>query len=453
VESGELDELGVTALWLSPVYRNPDVAREGNDGRPYDSYHGYWPLDGRGVDDRIGGQDAFAALVDSAHQRGVAVLLDVVPNHVYEDHPRYREHRSDGWFSPEGCVCGTADCPWNGHIERCWFAPYLPDLLFQNVDAMREVREETRFWAERYQLDGLRIDAVPMMPRSTTRRLAYELRRNVYPRSAHWLLGEVFTGPGTGAVEQLRYHLGPAGLDSVFDFPLMWALHDAIARRTGNFQAVEAVLAAEELSLAGSGAVLARILDNHDTPRFVSVANGDAAGDPWDEPAEQPDGTDPYTKLKLGFAVTFSLAGVPVIYQGDEIGLAGAGDPDNRRVMPPVDALSPAQRDVRDTVARLARLRACSSALRRGGRTPLYVGLHGYAFSRRDGAEVATLVISTAATETRISLPAAALEPGSYRDIASGEVFAADAGAPLEVPMEPLSFRILLAAGDACSAP
>src|SRR6185369_15550611 len=128
----------VTALWLSPVYTNPDDFRQGRDGHPSQGYHGYWPLAERAVDSHLGGEAALHALVGAAHRHGLRVLLDLVPNHVYEDNPRYDEHKGDGWFNGgrAGCVCGDPGCGWGDHIETCCFTPFLPDVRFQDGAAM-----------------------------------------------------------------------------------------------------------------------------------------------------------------------------------------------------------------------------------------------------------------------------------------------------------------------------
>ncbi len=426
--------LGADTLWLSPVYRNPSDAREGNDGRLYEGYHGYWALDSRAVDERIGGDAALEALVDGAHAAGVAVLLDVVPNHVYEDNPRFAAHRD--WFGEPGCVCGTPSCPWAGNIERCWFAPYLPDVDWQVPETMEVTLDDARFWSERFDVDGVRIDAVPMMPRAVSRRIAHALRDTRHG-DAPLVLGEVFTGPGAGAVDQLAGYLGPAGLDAVFDFPLMWALHEVVARGSGSFASVEAVLAHQEATLA-EGDVMARILDNHDTPRFVSVAHGDAGGDPWDAPAAQPEAEEPYRRLMLGLGVLFTLPGMVVLYQGDELGLAGAGDPDNRRVMP--DTPSPIQAEVKALAERLGQLRRCSTALRRGPRLPLVVGSDRYAYLR-DGDHPVVVLLSTAGAPIELTLPAV---DGPWRDVLSGD----DIGEA--ITLAPLSLRVLLRPDDPC---
>jgi hypothetical protein len=286
IERGTFAALGVSALWLSPVYTNPDDFRAGLDGHLYQGYHGYWPLADRAVDPHLGGEAALDALIASAHRHGLRVLFDIVPHHVYEKNPRYLAHQHDGWFNdgPDHCVCGTSGCDWGTHIETCWFTSYLPDARWQNDGSMQGAVDDAVFWMSRFDADGVRIDAVPMMPRATTRRIVHALRDSEAPARALFSVGEVFTGGGEGGLDQIKYYLGPDGLDSAFDFPLMWAMRDVIAQGSTGFDEIESTLAATEQGLAGSGAVVARMLDNHDTSRFLSAAAGDDAADPWSEP-------------------------------------------------------------------------------------------------------------------------------------------------------------------------
>lgn len=451
LEAGYFDRLGVTGLWLSPVYENPTEARAGLDGNLYEGYHGYWVKNGREVEPRFGGEAAFRALVDAAHERGVHVLLDVVPNHVYEDNPTYLENVDRGWFQPPGCVCGTPDCPWGEFIQKCWFTDYLPDFELRDPDVVAHTLSETRFWVHGFDVDGVRVDAVPMMPRSATRRIARELRDSTFPRESTFLLGEVFTGPGLGGLSQLKTHLGPAGLDSVFDFPLMWALRNVIASGDGDFAEVEAILAATEEELAGSGATLARMLDNHDVSRFISVANGDAFGSPWLEPAAQPENDEPYDRQELGLAALFTLPGLVVLYHGDEIGVAGAGDPDCRRVLPADEELSPRRLALREATARLSALRGCSASLRHGDRVPLLAEGSAYAYLRGSdsGAPVLVVLSASDAAET-LQLDPGPLAPGTYVDALTGESVEVAPGVPLTLDMPPLSYRAFLQTGDPC---
>src|SRR5262249_51529456 len=158
--------------------------------------------------------------------------------------------------------------------------PFLPDVRWQSDASMHGAMDDALFWMRTFDADGVRIDAVPMMERAATRRILRALRDDEAPARARFAVGEGFTGPGTDGIDEIKYHLGPDGLDSAFDFPLMWALRDAIATGAGGFDGVETTLAATEQALAGSGAVMARMLDNHDTARLLSVAAGDDTSDP-----------------------------------------------------------------------------------------------------------------------------------------------------------------------------
>lgn len=441
-----LEALGATALWLSPVYENPTGLFEGRDGRAYEGYHGYWPKRSRGVDPAIGGERALHDLVDAAHARGLSVLADLVPNHVHEQNPRYSAlpDRDDAFHVADGCVCGSPGCDWGARILDCWFTPYLPDVRLEAPREMRAARDEAVFWMRTFDLDGARVDAVPMMPRGAVRYLARGLRDDAGERNQTLVMGEVFTGPGAGGVENIRYYLGPDTLDSAFDFPLMWATRDALAGRAG-LADVEAVLVEEERRWAGSGTLPARILGNHDTPRFASALAGDGDGDPWLAPAAQSEDADLLARVALGHALILTLPGIPVLFQGDEVALAGSGDPDNRRVMPPDDALSPARLALRGRVSALAKLRACSRALRRGDRRPLVSGARTLAYSRRDGDDEAIVLLSNEVTASSVSLS----REGKVRDALTGEEFSL----PGAVPMPRLSARVLLRDADPCGVP
>ena len=424
---GYFSALGVSALWLSPVYTNPQEAREGrDDDHLYEGYHGYWALDSRGVDPRIGGEAALHALVAEAHAQGIRVLLDLVPNHLYEDNPRVAEGRAQGWFHehPFECVCGTDVCPWAETILSCWFTPYLPDLRFEHSDVMAMAVQDALWWHREFNTDGFRIDAVPMMPRAATRRIAHALREATAPRDAAFTIGEVFTGAGSNGTEDLRYYLGPDGLDSAFDFPLMWSLRSVVAHGTGSFAELDAGLAYTDRALAGSGAEtqMGRMIGNHDVTRFASEAAGDAAQDGWTMPPPQSLDATVYARQRIALGLVLTLPGLPVLYYGDEVGLAGASDPDNRRVFPGADGLSMLQQDLLASVQRLATLRRCSVALRRGERTTLVAGSQHYAFTRVAADQDAALVVaSTADVETELALPTQALlPPGRYVDALGG---------------------------------
>lgn len=451
IEDGTFERMGVTSLWLSPVYDNPDDARVGRDGRYYEGYHGYWVQNGRSVEPRIGGDEALRSVVSAAHARGLAVLLDIVPNHVDETNPVRVEHEADGWFNPPGCVCGSEDCPWGPNLQTCWFTPYLPDLHLQKSEVARYEADEARFWLTDFDVDGVRLDAVPMMPRASTRRIALALRETVAAGEEPFIVGEVFTGPGAAALEEIRAQIGPDGLSSAFAFPLMWALRSSIASG-GGFDEVESILLAEEDRFAGSGVIVGRILDNHDVSRFVSVANGDDGGDPWDDPAVQPEDAAPYERLAVGLTAIFTLPGMPTVFQGDEVGLAGSNDPDNRRVMPGDDALAPEQLALRAHTERLGTLRRCSSALRRGDRRALVVDGARYAYVRETEEESAIVALSSQDSATTVAVAPPGAAGATWIDALTGDAFAPDGDGMLAVELGPRTSRVLLAADDPCLA-
>ena len=452
IERGTFAALGVTALWISPVYTNPDGFQTGVDGRLSEGYHGYWPVADRAVDPHLGGEAELDALMASAHAHGLRVLFDLVPNEVYVQNPRYQAHMGDGWFNdaPGYCVCGLPGCDWGTHILSCWFTPWLPDVRWQSDGSMEDARDTAVFWMTRFDADGVRIDAVPMMDRAATRRIVSAIRALEAPARSHFALGEVFTGAGISGIDQIKYFLGPNGLDSAFDFPLMWSMQDAIATGAGGFDEVETTLSEIEASYAGSGTVVARMLDNHDTARFLSVASGDDVADPWTAPPPQPPAGSPaYARQRLALGLIFSLPGMPVLYYGDEVALAGASDPDSRRVMPAPDALSP---DLAATLAltqKLGKLRAGSAALRRGARVPVWADAVTLAFARDAGDGSPALALFSRSTEARsISIPGGVVAPGRSGDALSGT--SVDLSGPATVTLGPVSFQILVPAASPC---
>jgi glycosidase len=452
LERGTFEELGVTALWISPVYTNPDETRIGRDGKTYEAYHGYWPEDSRGVDARIGGEAALSDLVEEAHRRGIRVILDLVPNHVYEENERYVAHRNDGWFhtGPDGCVCGNAGCGWGEKLSTCWFSDYMPDVRFQHPDALRAQVDDAEYWMKTFDADGVRIDAVPMMPRGATRRIVRGLRRIAAGPEAQFAIGEVYTGAGTGGIETIRYFLGPHTLSGAFDFPLMWTIREAFGRETAPLSDLQTVLVTNEGAIAGSGAILGRMIDNHDTSRFISEAMGEGGRDPWASPPPEPSDPSAYARARMALAFVLTLPGLPVIYYGDEYALAGAGDPDSRRVMPDPAAVTPLQAEVREVVKRLGRLRRCSAALRKGTRDPLTVLQDTYAYVR-DAGDGDPVLVFFARKKVDVPLSPSAAHSGVYVDVMTGESIDLSAGGV--VPLEEHSFRVLLRAGSPCLNP
>lgn len=434
LESGYFEAMGVNTLWLSPLYDNPEDVRVGREGGPpkYVGYHGYWPAADRAVEPAFGTERDLDALVAAAHARGMRVIMDAVLNHLDATHPLARDRPE--WFRQPACICGEAACPWSTHIEQCWFTPYLPDVDWRAPGALEHQIETSRWWLERFDLDGLRLDAVPMMPRLVTRRMtAATHARFEGLRERHLLLGETYTG--SEGHDLIRWYLGPDGLDSQFDFPFMWTLREALGRETVPLTTLAQTLTDSAAAWYGSTAVMAMMVGNHDVPRFVDAVTAVDA--------------DPLQRLRLAHGAVMTLPGLPIVYYGDEIGLAGAYDPENRRPMRFAAEWTPAEAGLQDDVARLGRLRRCLPALRRGRIDGLTATENTIAWVRTLGdGRPAVFALNRGAEPARIAPPLTASEPVPTA-LAFG-AGAADAAGRYTLP--PVSAALFLPGADPCLA-
>ncbi len=391
IEAGELARLGVGAVWISPVYTQPAGSETGADGAVAAGYHGYWPTEPRAVDARFGGEAALDRLVRVAHATGLRVVLDVVPNHVHRSHPYAK---ADGWLHhPAGdCLCGRS-CDWDSHLEDCWFEAFLPDLAWERADVVSTLTADALWWLERFDLDGLRIDAVPMMPRLAEQHLRDAIRR-AYATDARGaapvhLVGETYVGRGEQAT--LRYFVGPNALSGQFDFPSMWALREVLQGRA-RWADLEAETAATEAALQG-GAVRSAIVGNHDVPRIASLAAGDVLDAPRARPAPEVATAAALARTRVALTWLLAQPGAPVLLYGDEIALPGADDPDCRRDMRFGESVGAAAAVLQRDIGALGRARASSAALRTGRRRSLLADEQTYAFVRDAGDGKPAIVV------------------------------------------------------------
>jgi hypothetical protein len=278
IESGELASLGVNTIWLTPLYANPEGEWPGLDGRPYTAYHGYWPAASRATEPSMADEADVDALVASAHAHDMRILFDVVPHHVHLQHPYWVANDRSGWFQDidGSCVCGVGSCSWATSETACWFTSYMPTLDWTNDAVASAVSSDVAWWIDRFDGDGVRIDAVPMMPRAAVRRIAADLRAtHDNPSHRTYVVGENYVSQGDFA--SLLYYLGPQGIDGEFHFPLMWALQAAFGDESESLVDVDSIIHLGEQTWAGSGAVMGLILDKADKARFSSVVAGDGA--------------------------------------------------------------------------------------------------------------------------------------------------------------------------------
>lgn len=356
IEEGYFDALGVDALWLSAPNANPAGCYSGSLGRNYTAYHAYFPVSLTEVDAHFGTAEELRALVDAAHARGIRVLIDFVANHLHEESPLVSVHKE--WFHP------YYQCGWEQPIT-CWFEPYLPDLDYDRDEATTAVVDSALHWIRRYDLDGFRVDAAKHIGHPFVHNLRAEIAEKVEHRATvtappktqlFYMVGETFTGGWTpedySQVDMIREWISPNELDGQFDFPLFYESLHVFAKQDRATASLKQFLQAQIDwgDIAQGKALMSTFVDNHDVPRFISHAdnlvNGytpmsDTSSDEakqtgWNPSLrpQQPGRAEPYRLAELAWGLLVTQAAIPLIYYGNEVGLPGAGDPDNRRLMP-----------------------------------------------------------------------------------------------------------------------
>jgi glycosidase len=467
INDGYFDALGVRSIWISPVDQNPDDAWAGqNDPQHlYSGYHGYWPSAVRTPQRRFGSLADLQALTKAAHQHGIRVIGDIVINHVHQEHPYWDEHQADGWFNTEHqCICGVT-CSYDVLPDRqiCWFTSYLPDYNWRNPDMVNAFVSDALFWLEEGDLDGFRVDAVKHVDHVAGRTLAGKLHEITrLTGNPYYLVGETFSG--TGDRPLVAQYIGPMELDGQFDFPTYWVVrnvfaHDGQVDPSSNadnpqpysklvtgFGALDAALSQNDAFYA-PGTLNSPFFGNQDVPRIETAAEvdsstgkplaGDANGnfEAWNAPAP-PRGTSAtaYQKLKFAFAYLLTQPGVPLIYYGDEIGMAGQGDPDNRRMMRFDADLTPLEADLLAYVQKVGQARRANEGLKIGTRHTLLVQDDVYVYERddlsgSDGAIVAINRLSTPQTLTLGLVGNLASVEGQFHDVLSSATATLHAGA------------------------
>jgi alpha-glucosidase len=295
------DELGVTALYLNPVFTSQ-------------SSHKYDTIDYSNVDPHFGGNEALAALVDDAHARDMKIVLDAVINHTSVMHPWFQEAISGSEQAQQRYVFEDGDyASWKGHRG-------LPTLDFSNPDVLNDMIEGEdsviRHWLRPpYNIDGWRMDVIHMLGEGDgAKNNSQYLKslRNVikaenpealllgehFFEATAWLQGDQedcamnyfgFGHPVRAFFAGLDIAMHPIQLDA--EQFAKW-LRESRARLPFHQQLLQF-----------------NQLDSHDTPRFLSMLNGDK------------------TQLKTAIGFLMSYIGTPCLYYGTEIGMAGDSDP------------------------------------------------------------------------------------------------------------------------------
>jgi len=387
IEDGYFKKLGINVLWLAPLNRNPDGAWKEYlpPYRSYTGYHGYWPVSETEVEPRFGGEEGLKNLVGSAQKSGIKIIADLVLRHVHIENPLWKEHPD--WFGSITLPDGRKNLRlWDEQQFTTWFEEFLPGFDFDKPEPVAFLISNAEAWAQKFGLDGYRLDAVKHIRYSFWPKFRSAMREM---QEADRLAPMYFVGETFMDRKGIMSFVGPNMLDGQFDFPLYDTIMDVFAKGEKGFAELEKSLSESE-TIYGKETLMSPLIGNHDKSRFMAFADGDLP-DPKISKEEEVGWTKPprvdnpasYEKLKLAMAFLLSIDGVPMVYYGDEVGLTGAGDPDNRKMMPLESELSAEQKSVRDYFSKMAALRSAHPALRYGSRRHLVADDSRYAFARR----------------------------------------------------------------------
>jgi len=435
IREGYFADLGVTGLWISPVNENTyNIERESVPPFGYyTSYHGYWPISMTETNKRFGTMDELREMVATAHEHGMTILLDFVSNHVHVDNPLFIEN--PGLQSVYELPDGRDNLRlFDDEPFTTWFDTFIPTIDYEaNPQALDIMVDNAIWWLRETGADGFRQDAVKHVPlefwRTLTRRLDEQL-----PDREIYQVGETIAGYGL-----IAEFVGPDLLTGQFDFAGYFTMRDVIGFGNGSMRDLGGTVEAARRNYP-AGSVMSPLIGNHDVARFMAYADGDLLpGQPDKHLPEAPavEHDDSYEKLLLAFAWLAAVPGAPMLYYGDEIGMTGAGDPDNRRMMQ-WQGLEPIQEQTRDHVGDLFRMRLASHALRRGHPEVVYSDDEVLVVMRSTPGERVIAVMArrpAPGTEVTFSIPALG-EVGSVEPLLTRGISLAVDGATLSVPVD-----------------
>ncbi|MGL5015887.1 MAG: glycoside hydrolase family 13 protein [Bacteroidales bacterium] len=304
-----INDLGVTAIWLNPVLEND---------QPSGDYHGYATTDYYRVDPRFGSNDEYVELIDKTHDMGMKLVMDMIFNHCGSEHQWRKNPPSHNWFNNQDKFVQTSFRlsshydPYTsdydkGITEDGWFVESMPDLNQRNPHVARYLIQNSIWWIEYSNIDGIRMDTHPYADFDMMSQWCKEVM-DEYPN--YNIVGECWYGnTASTAFWQANSKLSAprnSNLKTVMDFPLMSVLNKSFNEETTPWNGLNTIY--DQLSLdylyQDPNYVLT-FLDNHDTDRFLT---------------EMPDNIEIFKQ-----AITFLLTtrGIPQIYYGTEILMNG----------------------------------------------------------------------------------------------------------------------------------
>lgn len=316
-------QLGVTALWLTPVLENNSP--DGKDGSS--TYHGYATTNYYRVDPRFGTNEDYRQLIADAHAKGLKVVMDMIFNHCGFEHPWVSDLPSKDWLNVPEWLSGKEEDkakylqtsykltpvldPYAAEVDKRetvdgWFVPTMPDLNQRNPHVIKYLIQNSVWWIETVGIDGIRMDTYPYADREAMALWMKTLERE-YPNFN--TVGETWvTEPAYTAAWQKDSKLSSINsyLKTVMDFAFYDRVNMAAREETDDWwQGMNRVYntLCYDYLYANPSSVLA-FIENHDTDRFLR------------------NGTDTLA-LKQALALLLTINRTPQLYYGTEILMNG----------------------------------------------------------------------------------------------------------------------------------
>lgn len=447
IEEGYFTSLGINTFWISPIVDNTnDAYREyPAPHRYYTGYHGYWPVSATKVEEKFGDMNLAKELVKKAHSKGINVLLDYVANHVHEGHWMWRDHRN--WFGTYLLPNGRLNLRlWDEYRLTTWFEPYMPSFDYEgSYEALEFMTDNPVWWLKVTGADGFRHDAVKHVPNEYWRLLTQKIKSRIeLPEGKNiYQIGETF-----GGIDLIASYVNNGQLNAQFNFNLYDVAIPTFLDENASFKLLDYQMQ-KSFQVFGYNNLMGNIMDSHDKIRYMAYADGDleindarASEIAWTNPP-QVDNPSSYDKLKLHLAYLLTIPGIPIIYYGDEIGMTGAADPDNRRMMRFGNQLNEFEKQTLKDVSKLIHIRKDHPALRYGDFLTLQADENIYAYLRSDMNERILTIVNKSTKEQK---PEYVL-PGAYKinkakDLVSGKEFYV-VNDKLKIDVEGIGYMIL----------
>lgn len=424
-----IDSLGVTALWVAPVLEND--MRGG-------SYHGYATTNYYKVDPRFGTNAEYVEMIDTLHNRGIKTVMDMIFNHSGSGHPWMDNPPASDWFNYQGDYkqtnyrLSTVTDPYASDYDKSmtqdgWFVRDMPDLNQRNPHLMKYLIQNSIWWVEEAQIDGIRMDTYPYADEHQMARWIDAVKEE-YPDFN--IVGECWFGETAGeAFWQKGSPLAKAkGIDTrlpvVMDFPLMIKSRGMAPyfEDTDPWNGLNKIYDHIALDYVYPDPLnVLRFLDNHDTERVLLSV---------------PDSLDQW---KQAITILLTMPGIPQLYYGTEILMHGTregGDGNVRKDMPggfagdgrtvfTREGRTALENEAVDYISALNHFRKGSTAIAKGGMKHFMPDNGIYLYQRGEGKDAVLVMMNGRDTinDVDMSRYKELIPVGKrYKDVITGEI-------------------------------